>query len=186
MMSHSEPPRTIVVVGATGNQGGGVVRSLLKSTTALWHVRALTRDPSSTRSQSFLSANQTSDNRLTLVSGHVYDKSSLVSAFTGAYGVFAVTSERYPFKKLEKEEEMKHEIEAGRNLVEAAKECNVKHFVFSTLPDMVKTIGGRFPRIHHMNNKHAIEQMARRELDGYTGLIPGKKVTSCKILWCSY
>ncbi|KAF3025595.1 hypothetical protein E8E14_012300 [Neopestalotiopsis sp. 37M] len=172
-MSYSEPPRTIVVIGATGNQGGGVVRSLLKSTTALWHVRALTRDSSSTRSQSFLSANQTSDNRLTLVSGHVYDKSSLVSAFTGAYGVFAVTSERYPFKKLEKEEEMRHEIEAGRNLVDAAKECSIKHFVFSTLPDMVQTTEGRFTRIHHMNNKYAIEQMARRELDGYTGLIPG-------------
>ncbi|ETS79369.1 hypothetical protein PFICI_09222 [Pestalotiopsis fici W106-1] len=183
-MSHLEQSRTIVVVGATGNQGSGVVRSLLTSTTASWRVRALTRDPSSAKSQAFLSANQTPDDRLVLVSGHVYDRASLISAFTGAYGVFAVTSEVYPFKVLEKEEEMMHEIDAGRNMVDAAKECGVKHFVFSTLPDMVKTTGGRYPGIHHMNNKHAIEQLARKELDGYTGLIPGYFYTN--LAWPQY
>lgn len=35
-------------------------------------------------------------------------------------------------------------------------------FIFSSLPDIVKTTGGwGFLNIHHMNNKYAIEQIAR-------------------------
>ncbi|KAK9323868.1 NmrA-like family domain-containing protein 1 [Lipomyces orientalis] len=175
-MSASAAPRTVVVVGATGNQGGGVVRALLGSKTTYespWLVRGITRDPNSAKAKSFLADHQTIDNRLTLVAGHVYDAASLRDAFAGAYGVFAITSESYPGRVLEKEEEMQHEIEAGRNMILAAEECGVKHFVFSSLPDMVKTTGGRFLNIHHMNNKHAIEQMAREKLSGLTCLIPG-------------
>lgn len=141
----SAPLRTIVVVGATGNQGIGVVRALLGSETAggnPWLVRAITRDPNSVKAKRFLADNQTSDGRLALVAGHVYDKSSLQDAFTGAYGVFGLTSEYYPGRVLEKEEEMQHEIEAGRNIILAARACGIKHFVFSSLPDMVKTTKG--------------------------------------------
>ena len=175
-MSSSAAPRTVVVVGATGNQGSGVVRALLgsKSTEGnQWLVRALTRDPNSAKAKKFLADHQTLDNRLTLVTGHVYDKDSLQNAFAGAYGVFAITSESYPGRVLIQEEEMQHEIEAGRNMVLAAEECRIKHFVFSSLPDMVKATGGRFLNIHHMNNKHVIEQIAREKLSGLTCLTPG-------------
>ncbi|KAM6486492.1 hypothetical protein HDV62DRAFT_401851 [Trichoderma sp. SZMC 28011] len=170
------PLRIVVVVGATGNQGVGVVRALLASETAdgnPWFVRAMTRDPNSEKAKRFLADNQTAENRLALVAGHVYDKSSLQDAFAGAYGVFGLTSEAYPGRVLEKEEEMQHEIEAGRNMILAAKACGIKHLVFSSLPDMVKTTRGQFPRIHHMNNKHVIEQIAREELGGVTFIIPG-------------
>jgi hypothetical protein len=69
---------------------------------------------------------------------------------------------------------MAHEIEAGRNLVLASKEAGVKHFVFSSLPDMDKTTNGQFLGIHHMNNKHAIEKIAKEHLAGVTCLIPGQ------------
>lgn len=85
-----------------------------------------------------------------------------------------MTSERYPWKVLTEESEMKHELEAGRNLIEAARECGVEHFVFSSLPDVVEASGGRFVNVHHMNNKHEIEVLARGELDCFTGLIPGE------------
>lgn len=171
----SEPFRIVVVVGATGNQGVGVVRALLTSETAdgsPWFVRALTRDPNSAKAKRLLAKSQTTDKHFALVAGHVYDKSSLLDAFAGAYGVFGLTSESYPGRHLEKEE-MKHEIEAGRNIILAANECGVQHFVFSSLPDMVQTTRGQFPNIHHMNNKHEIEQIARERLRGYTFLIPG-------------
>lgn len=160
----------IVVVGATGTQGRGIVQSLLPQ----WPIQALTRDPNSPSAQSLLSDFQTPDNRLSLVTGHVYDKASLVKAFKGAHGVFVMTSERYPWKVLTEESEMKHELEAGRNLIEAARECGVEHFVFSSLPDVVEASGGRFVNVHHMNNKHEIEVLARGELDCFTGLIPGE------------
>lgn len=182
-----EPLRIVVVVGATGNQGFGVVRALLDSETAdgnPWFVRAMTRDPNSAKAKRFLADNQTADSRLALVAGHVYDKSSLQDAFAGAYGVFGLTSEAYPGRVLEREEEMQHEIEAGQNIILAAKECGIKHFVFSSLPDMVKATRGQFPKIHHMNNKHVIEQIARKELRGVTFIIPG--LCSDNITWYYY
>ncbi|KAL2851267.1 hypothetical protein BJX68DRAFT_236060 [Aspergillus pseudodeflectus] len=186
-MAASDISRTIVVVGATGNQGGGVIRALLDSKTpegGLWHIRGLTRDPSSAKAQKFLADQQTSDNRLSLVTGHVYDRASLKDAFAGAYGVFAVTSETHTGRVLEKEEEMKHEIDAGRNMVLAAEECQVSHFVFSSLPDMIKATGGRYPNIHHMNNKHEVEKIARERLSGVTCLIPGFFYTNLR--WPQY
>lgn len=69
---------------------------------------------------------------------------------------------------------MKHELEAGRNIVMAAKELSVEHLVFSSLPNIIKASDGQFKRIHHMNNKATIEQLARQELDGFTALIPGE------------
>jgi nucleoside-diphosphate-sugar epimerase len=174
-MSSSQSKRIIVVVGATGIQGSGVVRALLSDEYGdSWFVRALTQDPSSNKAQKLLSEYQTSDNRLSLVAGHVYDETSLKSAFVGAYGVFALTSERYPGKSLTEEWELKHEIDAGLNIISAAKECCIQHLVYSSLPDTVKASGGQFKRIHHMNNKHTIEQLARKELDGFTALIPGE------------
>lgn len=155
----------IAVVGATGNQGAGVIQALLGSRTpdgGLWHVRGVTRDPNSPKAKKFLSDHQTSDNRLSLVPGDAYDKDSLQVAFAGAYGVFAMTSETHMGRILEKEEEMKHEIEAGQNMVLGAEECGVKHFVFSSLPDMVSATGGRFVNIHHMNNKYEVEKFARK------------------------
>ncbi|TDZ39376.1 NmrA-like family domain-containing protein 1 [Colletotrichum spinosum] len=175
-MPPKKTPRTIVVIGATGKQGGGVVRALLASDQD-WHVRALTRDVSSSRAQYLLSdcSRYIEDDvgRLTLVQGHVYDLSSLQAAFSGAYGVFAITSEVYPGKTLIDEAEMAHEIEAGRNMVSAAEEAGIEHFVFSSLPDMVKTTSGKFTGIHHMDNKYAVEQIAKEHLSGVTCLIPG-------------
>ncbi|KAJ0414380.1 hypothetical protein BJY00DRAFT_318865 [Aspergillus carlsbadensis] len=179
--------RTIVVVGATGNQGGGIVRALLDSSTpdgGRWHIRGLTRDPNSSKAQKFLAEHQTSDNRLSLVAGHVYDLPSVREAFAGAHGVFAMTSESYPGKLLQKDEDMKHEIEAGQNMILAAEECGVKHFVFSSLPDMIEVTGGRYPNIHHMNNKYEIEQLARERLSGVTCLIPGFFYTNLR--WPQY
>ncbi|KAF7589539.1 hypothetical protein BBP40_004162 [Aspergillus hancockii] len=184
-MSSTQSQQTIVVVGATGTQGSGVVRALLSDEYGgPWFVRALTQDPSSGKAQKLLSEYQTPDNRLSLVSGHIYDETSLRSAFMGAHGVFAMTSERYPGKLITEEEELKHEIDAGRNIISAAKECCIKHLVFSSLPDIVKASDGQFKRIHHMNNKHTIEQLARKELDGFTSLMPGFFYTN--LVWSQY
>ncbi|KAF4416418.1 cinnamoyl- reductase [Fusarium acutatum] len=182
-MSFTQSQRTIVVVGATGIQGSGVVRALLSDEYGgPWFVRALTQDPRSGKAQKLLSDYQTTDNRLSLVNGYVYDELSLRSAFTGVYGVFAMTSESYPGKLITEEWELKHEINAGRNIISAAKECYIKHLVFSSLPDTVKASDGHFKRIHHMNNKHTIEQLARKELDGFTSLIPAFKEDAIEMM----
>ncbi|KAJ5383588.1 hypothetical protein N7517_001499 [Penicillium concentricum] len=184
-MSIPTASHVIAVVGVTGNQGAGVIQALLGSRTpdgGLWHVRGVTRDPNSPKAKKVLSDHQTSDNRLSLVPGDVYDKNSFRVAFVGAYGVFAMTSETHIGRILEKDEEMKHEIEAGQNMVLAAEECGVKHFVFSSLPDMVSATGGRFVNIHHMNNKYEVEKFARERLSsGVTCLIPADGVVEFRI-----
>jgi len=175
-MPPTQPHHVIVVVGATGSQGSGVIRALLsdKFGGSPWLVRALTKDPSSDKAQKLLSECQTSDNRLSLVTGQVYDAESLRNAFAGTYGVFAMTSERHPGKVITEEREMEHELDAGRNIIMAAKKCYVKHLVFSSLPDIIKASDGQFKKIYHMNIKATIEQLARKELDGFTSLIPGE------------
>ncbi|KAF6817915.1 cinnamoyl-CoA reductase [Colletotrichum plurivorum] len=185
-MPASKTPRTIVVVGATGNQGGGVVRALLSSSSSDWHVRALTRDPTSSKAKALVDEHHAhaSSGRLVLVQGHVYDRDSLRSAFADAHGVFAITAEICLGKTVVEEADMAHEIEAGRNMVAAAEEAGVRHFVFSSLPDMVEVTAGRFPGIHHMNNKHAVERIAREHLGGVTCLIPGFFYTNVK--WPHY
>lgn len=176
-MSTPTTPNVIAVIGTTGNQGAGVILALLGSRTpdgGLWHIRGVTRDPTSPIAKKFLSDHQTSDNRLSLIAGNAYDQDSLKVAFAGAYGVFAITSETHMGRVLENDEDMKHEIEAGQNMVLAAEECGVKHFVFSSLPDMVSATGDRFVNIHHMNNKYEVEKFARERFSGgVTCLIPG-------------
>lgn len=184
-MSTFKSPRTIVVTGATGNQGKGVIRALLAADED-WNIRALTRNVSSSWAKALL--DEFSDNvkaeRLSLVQGSTYDHDSIRSAFVGAYGVFAATSEIYPGKVLIEEAEMAHEIETGRNIVLASKEAGVKHFIFSSLPNMDKVTEGKFPGIHHMNNKHAIEEFAKEHLSGVTCLIPGFFYTNLR--WAHY
>ena len=122
MSSTHETPKVITVLGATGNQGGGVVQALLKITTPSFHVRAITRDVTSNRAMQ-LKIKFPNNHRLKLVEANVYDRESLLKAFNNTYGVFAVTNNRLPRQKIETEQDMDHELEAGRNILDAAKVC---------------------------------------------------------------
>lgn len=167
--------KVIVVLGATGGQGSGVVDALLKDTSQeRWLVRAVTRDPESARARKLLTDYQTSDERLSIVRGDPYDLKNLQDIFQGAYGLFALVSELVPGKILQREEELVHELEGGRNIVDAAKHNKIAHFVFSSMPDMDKVTSGRYTRMFHMTNKFKVEQYAREHLENVTCLIPGK------------
>jgi len=166
--------KTIVVFGAGGGQGRGVVSALLKDSSTRWSVRAVVRDIDSDRSQQFLADYQTADNRLSIAAGTPYDPDFVREVLAGAYGVFGVTFEVLPGKVLVHEEETAHELEAGRNIVDALKPCGVKHFIWSSLPDMVHATSGRYPRIHHMNTKYITEIYARKHFENSTFLVPGQ------------
>ncbi|KAB8218750.1 hypothetical protein BDV33DRAFT_120416 [Aspergillus novoparasiticus] len=183
MATDQEEIKYITVLGATGNQGGGVVRALLAKTEPSFHVRAITRDVSSTAAQS-LQEKYKDNGRLELVAADVYNKQSLIEAFKNVYGVFAVTNNRIPGKKIEKEQDMDHELEAGRNIIDAAKACNVQHLVLSSLPNITNASKGRFTKVFHFDNKHKIEQWARDELPAVTALHPGLFYTNMQ--WPQY
>ncbi|KAG5745334.1 hypothetical protein H9Q70_011966 [Fusarium xylarioides] len=79
---------TILVVGATGQQGGGVVKALLSSGRTDLVVRALTRNPTSGPAYSLAYRG------VQLVKGDLLDPESLARALGGADAAYLVTDFR--------------------------------------------------------------------------------------------
>jgi uncharacterized protein YbjT (DUF2867 family) len=101
----------VVVCGATGQQGGAVVRALLES--GRWDVIALSRSPGRK------SAVELERAGVRVVQGDLLDRSSLTAAFRGAYGVFGVTQ---PWSPDYKTCDVESEVRQGRNVVDATRE----------------------------------------------------------------
>jgi nucleoside-diphosphate-sugar epimerase len=133
--------RNILVTGATGKQGGALIRALLQAptpaTTTTYHIYALTRRISSPTAQSLLVTHGTSN--LTLVEGDLEDRSSITAIFEtaklesdythsepGIWGVFAVMA--FPGLRASAESEERQ----GRMLAEIALEYGVKVYVYSS------------------------------------------------------
>lgn len=109
--------RIILVVGATGQQGGSVARHLLARGQAT--VRCLTRDGRSMRAGELRQAGAE------VVEGDLDDPASLQRALRGCSGLFGVTDYWEHFDR---------EVEQGRHLAEAAATAGIEFAVFSTLP----------------------------------------------------
>jgi uncharacterized protein YbjT (DUF2867 family) len=114
--------KTIAVVGATGSQGGGLVRAILDDTGGGFAARALTRNTESE------AARHLAAQGAEVVAADVDDVESLKQAFEGAYGAFCVTFFWEHFLP-EKEKAQ------ARALAEAAKAVGVEHVIWSTLED---------------------------------------------------
>jgi uncharacterized protein YbjT (DUF2867 family) len=128
----------ILVVGATGKQGGAVAHHLLK---AGFTVRALTRDPEKP------TAKRLADMGAELVAGNLNDRASLTSAVKGVHGVFSVQN------YWEKNVGFKGEVQQGKNLADAAKQAGVLHFVQSSMAEANDVQG-----VEHFQSKFEIEQ----------------------------
>ena len=111
----SSGQKTIVVTGATGLQGGAVTRHLLSEG---WHVRALTRNRASTKTQALAAAGAE------VVQGDMGDVASLRPVFAGAYGVYSVQN---PFIG-----GPEAEVRQGKNVADVAKESGVQHLVYGS------------------------------------------------------
>jgi len=78
--------KIIAVIGATGAQGGGLVRAILADPASGFRARAITRNPSSDAAKALAAAGAE------VVQGDLDDPASLVKSFEGAYGAFLVTN----------------------------------------------------------------------------------------------
>jgi len=128
--------KTIAVFGASGHQGGGVVRALQGD--SRFRVRALTRDPA-----------RHGDLAEEVVAADLNAPESLGQAFDGVHGVFLVTNFW---------EERTDERAQAMAAVRAAREAGVQHFIWSTLPD-VEAISGRKFHVPHFTLKAKIDQI---------------------------
>lgn len=127
--TNNKMPKTIAILNATGNQGSGLIRALLapNSQNNDYKVRALTRNTTSPAAEELQSIYGPS--RLELVQADIYDADSLRKAFKDVDGVFAATNNRLPGKKIETEDETRHELVAGWNIVDAAR-VPLPYFLF--------------------------------------------------------
>jgi len=114
--------RVIAVVGATGQQGSGVVRALRHA--GQFTVRALSRHPG-------LHPGLGDE----VVEADLNRPETLPAAFGSAHGVFLVTN------FWEKDTD---EGKQAATAVRAALDAGVKHFIWSTLPDVEAISGGKF------------------------------------------
>jgi len=134
----SNSKKLIAVIGATGQQGGAVVRALQAQ--GQFKVRALTRNPRKHR-----------DLVDEVVEADLDRPETLKAAFAGAYGVFLVTNFW---------EQGTDELKQATTAVRAAKDAGVKHFVWSTLPDVDAISGGKF-HVPHFTGKAKIDRIVK-------------------------
>jgi uncharacterized protein YbjT (DUF2867 family) len=126
----------IAVVGATGQQGGAVVRAIRAGNQ--FKVRALTRHPAKHR--------QLADE---VVEADLNRPETLASAFRGAHGVFLVTNFQ---------EHGAAELQQATAAVHAARDAGVKHLVWSTLPDVETISKGKF-HVPHFTGKAKVDRI---------------------------
>jgi uncharacterized protein YbjT (DUF2867 family) len=130
--------KLIAVVGATGQQGGAVVRALQAGNQ--FKVRALTRNPAKHR--------ELADE---VIQADLNRPETLAAAFKGAHGVFLVTNVW---------EEGADEVEQATAAVRAAKDAGVKHFIWSTLPDVEAISRGKF-HVPHFTGKAKVDRIVK-------------------------
>ena len=119
--------KIIAVVGATGAQGGGLVRAILDDPSGGFTARAFTRDVNSEKARALAALGAE------VVAGDVDDEASLQRAFAGAHGAYCVTFFWAHFSPA------KERAEAAA-MANAAKVAGVKHVIWSTLEDTRKSI----------------------------------------------
>ena len=137
--------KTIAVLGATGAQGGGVVRALEEQGT--FRVRALTRNPDRARHLGHEQA-----------AADLTEPGTLRAAFDGVYGVFANTNS---FAAPDTDE-----IAQGTAAANAAAAAGVEHYIWSTLPNVAEISAGRYS-VAHFTNKATVNDAVRAAGFGY-------------------
>jgi uncharacterized protein YbjT (DUF2867 family) len=121
----------VLVLGATGRQGGATARHLLAKG---WRVRAFTRDPEKPAAQALHQAGAE------VMAGDYDDRASLEAAIHGVYGVFSVQASA-------------DEVRQGKQIADVAKAASIQHLVYTSVQSAedLSRVGGD-------GNKWEIEQ----------------------------
>lgn len=131
--------RTILITGATGQQGGATLHNLLGKGFTL---RALTRKPDSDKAKALANAG------VEVVQGDLNDVESLKRALAGAWGVYAVQNTWEAGVTLEEAQ--------GKRIAELSREAGVEHFVYASVGSAHRETG-----IPHFENKSRVEDAVR-------------------------
>lgn len=135
--------KIIVVLGATGAQGGGLARAILNDPSSDFSVRAITRDINSDKAQALAKLGAE------VVAADIDEPGSLQRAFEGAYGAYCVTFfwEHFSPEK---------EVAEARAMAEAAKHADLQHVIWSTLEDPRQRVSLDDDRMPTLMGKHKV------------------------------
>jgi uncharacterized protein YbjT (DUF2867 family) len=135
--------KEIAVAGATGAQGGGLVRAILNDPNGGFAARVLTRDVSGAKAKDFARLGAE------VVATDVDDPESLKKAFEGAYGAYCVT---FFWAHFSPEKEMAE----AKAMAEAAKAAGLRHVIWSTLEDTRKWVPLSDNRMPTLQGKYKV------------------------------
>ena len=145
--------KIIVVAGATGAQGGGLVRAILSDPAREFAVRGLTRDVNSERAQELTRMGAE------MVACDAGDEPALARAYAGAYGAFCVTFFWAHFSP-------ERELAEASAMARAAKTAGLKHVIWSTLEDTRKFVSLDDDRMPTLMGKYKVPHFdAKGEAD---------------------
>ena len=151
--------KIIAVCGATGAQGGGLVRAILADSSGGFSARALTRNPNSDKAKAL------ADLGAEVVAADVDSEQSLTDAFAGAYGAYCVTFFWDHFSP-------ERELAQATNMASAAKAAGLEHVIWSTLEDTRRWVPLSDDRMPTLMGKYKVPHFdAKGEADHvFTGL----------------
>jgi uncharacterized protein YbjT (DUF2867 family) len=138
-----QPRNIITIFGATGAQGGGLAHAILQDKNSTFAVRAVTRNSNSDK------AKELAQLGAELVVADIDDPSAVEKALQGAYGAFFVTFFWAHFSP------EKEKAEAAI-FVEAAKQADLKHVIWSTLEDTREYIPLNDPRMPTLHGQYKV------------------------------
>ena len=153
-------PKIIAVAGATGAQGGGLVRAICADTSGGFKARALTRNPDSDKAKAL------ADLGAEVVAADVEAPASIEAAFAGAYGAYCVTFFWDHFSP-EKEQAQ------AKAMADAAGAAGLQHVIWSTLEDTRKLVPLTDDRMPTLMEKYKVPHFdAKGEADALFAGVP--------------
>jgi NmrA-like family len=166
-MSSDKP--LLVVLGATGTQGGSVVSHFLSQEPQPYRLRGITRDPDSAASKALI------EKGVEMVAGNLDDPPSLLQAFREANTIFSVTDYWRSFSDTEHRAKAaaasksmplysyEYEMQQGKNVFDAAaKTDSLDRLVFSSLSNASKWSRGRYTHVYHFDSKAHAEEYGKK------------------------
>ncbi|MCI4567531.1 NmrA/HSCARG family protein [Lysobacter sp. CFH 32150] len=147
--------KIIAVVGATGAQGGGLVRAILDDPDGGFAARAITRDVNSDKAKALAARG------VEVVAADSDDAASLEHALQGAYGAYFVTNFWEHFSPEKEKTQAQH-------LAQAAKAAGIRHVIWSTLEDTRKRVPLDDDRMPTLMGEYKVPHFdAKGEADAY-------------------
>ncbi|KZL86837.1 family transcriptional regulator [Colletotrichum incanum] len=154
--------KLLTVFGATGNQGGSVVKAALADPFLYkeFKIRGITRDISKPAAQDLASKG------VEVVAADMTSKISLSEVIKGSHTVFLLTTPNFTGGD---SEEQLH----GKNVADVAAEAGVKHLIYSSLLHVTETTNGRLKHVVHFDDKAEVEYYIRSKGIPSTFILPG-------------